>query len=130
MATKRTKTTRKQQKKSSSGLAKVGAAVPTLPVVAKAARSIPTPVLMFAAGACAVGALAYLMLAGAAGQRRRELIRTKALQAGETISKGSREVRQRIESVAMEAAKRVRGGRDGMANGLSGRRTTEPALHP
>ena len=77
-----------------------------------------------------MGALAFLLLAGASGQRRRELIRAKALQAGETISKGGREVRQRLESVAMEATKRVRGGRsDGLANGLSEQRTGEQALH-
>jgi hypothetical protein len=71
---------------------------------------------MLAAGACAVGALAFVLLSGASGQRRRELIRDKALQAGETIS----EMRHRLESVAMDAAKRVRGQRrERLANGLS-----------
>jgi gas vesicle protein len=85
---------------------------------------------MLAAGACAIGALAFMFFAGASGQRRRELVRDKALQAGETISKGGREVVQRIESVAMEAAKRVRGQRsEGLANGVSDQRMGERSLH-
>jgi hypothetical protein len=85
---------------------------------------------MLAAGACALGALAFILFTGASGQRRRELVRDKALQAGETISSAGREVRQRLESVAMEAAKRVRGERsEGLANGLSDQQRGERALH-
>jgi hypothetical protein len=114
---KRAKTT-KSTKRNTSALARAAKKVPALPVVARAATAIPATALLLAAGAVAVGALAFILLSGTAGQRRRELIREKALQAGETISKGSREVRQRLESVAMEATKRVRGElADGIANG-------------
>jgi hypothetical protein len=129
---KRGKNAKNAKKKNTPALAKAAKRVPALPVVARAATAIPVTAIVLAIGACAVGALAFLMLTGTAGQRRRELIRDKALQAGrdvsETISKGSREVRQRLESVAMEATKRVRGERsDGMANGLSDQRMSEQA---
>jgi hypothetical protein len=103
---------------------------PALPVVARAAASIPATAIVLAVGACAVGVLAFVLLAGASGQRRRELIRQKAQQAGETLSKTGREVRQRLESVAMEASKRVRGERaEGTANGVSDQRMRERALN-
>jgi hypothetical protein len=126
---KRAKTA-KTSRKNKSALVKAAKSVPALPVVARAAAAIPVTAMVLAAGACAVGALAFILLSGTAGQRRRELIRTKALQAGhevsETISKG----RQRLESVAMEATKLVRGDRsEGMANGRSDRRLGERALN-
>jgi len=126
---KRGKNSKNEKKRNTSALAKAVENVPALPVVAKAAKAIPAPALFLAVGACAVGALAFLLLAGASGQRRRELIREKALQAGETITKSGREVRQRLESVAMEATKRVRGKRsEGMANGVNEQRMGEQAL--
>jgi hypothetical protein len=127
---KRAKTTKSTKKRNTSSLARAAKKVPALPVVARAATAIPATAMLLAAGACAVGALAFILLSGTAGQRRRELIRDKALQAGETISKGGREVRQRLESVAMEASKRVRGQlSDGMANGRSEQVPRERALN-
>jgi hypothetical protein len=124
---KRAKTARKRN---TSAQAKGEKSVPALPVVARAAAAIPVTAIVLAVGACAVGALAFMMLAGASGQRRRELIREKAQQAGETLSKTGREVRQRLESVAMEASKRVRGERsEGTANGVSEQRMRERALN-
>jgi len=128
---KRTKNAKTAKKRNTSALAKAAKSVPGFPVVARAATAIPATAIVLALGACAVGALAFLMLAGTAGQRRRQLIRDKALQAGETINKGTREVRQRLESVAMEATKRMRGERsDGIANGLSDQRMSKQAMHP
>jgi hypothetical protein len=127
---KRAKTAKTAKKRNTSALAKAAKRVPALPVIARAASAIPATAIVLAVGACAVGALAFLLLSGASGQRRRELIREKALQAGETISKSGREVRQRLESVAMEATKRVRGERsDGTANGVSDQRMGERALN-
>jgi hypothetical protein len=127
---KRAKTAKSTKKRNTSALARAAKKVPALPVVARAATAIPATAMLLAAGAVAVGALAFILLSGTAGQRRRELIREKALQAGETISKGGREVRQRIESVAMEATKRVRGQlSDGMANGMSEQPPRERALN-
>jgi len=126
---KRAKTAKTARKKKST-LVKAANNVPGFPVVARAASAIPATAIVLAVGACAMGALAFLLLSGASGQRRRELIRDKALQAGETISKGGREVRQRIESVAMEATKRMRGERsEGMANGMGEQRMSERALN-
>lgn len=128
---KRSKNAKTAKKRNTSALARAAESVPGLPEVKRAAAAIPAPVIMIAAGACAIGALAFMLFAGASGQRRRELVREKALQAGETISKGGREVVQRLESVAMEAAKRVRGQRpEGLANGVSDQRTGARALHP
>ncbi len=127
---KRSKNPTKAKKRNTSALAKAVKNVPGLPVVARAASAIPATAIMLAAGACALGALAFILFTGASGQRRRELVRDKALQAGETISSAGREVRQRLESVAMEAAKRVRGERsEGLANGLSDQQRGERALH-
>ena len=68
------------------------------------------------------------------GQRRRELIRDKALGAGRDVSdiltKGGRDVRQRLESVATQATQRLRGERsDGVSNGRSDQRMGERAMH-
>jgi len=127
---KRAKTAKTARKRTTSAMVKAAKRVPALPVVARAAAAIPMSAIVIAVGACAVGTLAFLLLSGASGQRRRELIREKALQAGETISKSGREVRQRIESVAMEATKRMRGeSSDGMANGMSEQRMRERALN-
>lgn len=125
---KRAKNAKRAPKRNTSALSKAAKNVPGLPAVVKAASAIPATAIILAAGACAVGALALIFLTGASGQRRRELIRDKALQAGETISKSGREVRQRLESVATEAARRVRGER-GLANGLSDQRMGERELH-
>jgi hypothetical protein len=119
-----------RKKKNTSALAKAAKNVPGYPMVASAAAAIPATAIMLAVGACAVGALAFILLSGTAGQRRREMIRAKALQAGETISKGGREVRERLGSVAAQATKRVRGElSDGMANGVGDERTGEPAMN-
>lgn len=127
---KRAKTAKSAKKRNTSTLAKTAKSVPGLPVVASAAAAIPVAAIVLAVGACAVGALAFLLLSGASGQRRRELIRDKALQAGhevsETISKG----RKGLESVAMEATKLLRGERsDGIANGRGAQRLGEKALN-
>jgi hypothetical protein len=117
--TKRAKKT--SRKKNTPALVKASTGL-TLPAVAKAAKAIPVPAILLVVGACAVGALAVFLFSGPAGQRRRELIRDKALAAGhdvsEMISKGSREVRQRVESVASDATKRLRSERsEAMPNG-------------
>src|SRR5688500_10030529 len=78
----------------------------TLPARAKAAKAVPVPAIVLAVGACAIGALALFLFDATEGQRRRQLIRDKALQAGETITKSGREVRQRLESVATQATQR------------------------
>jgi hypothetical protein len=130
MATRAKTAKTAKKKRNTSALAKAAQNVPGLPVVARAASAIPTTAIVLAVGACAMGALAFVLFAGASGQRRRELLREKAMQAGETISKSGREVRQRLESVAMEATKRMRGeGSEGVANGVSGERLGERALN-
>ena len=104
----------------------------SMPVLAKAATAIPGTTILLALGACAVGALAMFLFDSASGQRRRELIRDKALQASrdvsETISKGSRDVRHRLESVAIETGKRLRGERssDGISGGQGDVRMGQP----
>ena len=74
---KRAKTTKTARKKTTPALVKAANSVPGFPVVARAAAAIPATAIVLAVGACAVGALAFLLLSGAAGQRRRELIRAK-----------------------------------------------------
>ena len=127
---KRAKNAKTSRTKNTSTLAKAAKSVPALPVVARTAAAIPATAIILAVGACAVGAFAFMLLTGATGQRRRELIRAKALQAGETLSKGSRDVVHRLESVAMDASKLVRGVRsNGVANGRSERPMGERALN-
>ena len=124
--TKRAKTSKR---KNTPALVKAAKGT-TLPAVAKAAKAIPATAILLALGACAMGALAMFLFDASSGQRRRELIRDKALQAGhevsETISKG----RKGLESVAMEATKLLRGERsDGIANGRGAQRLGEKALN-
>lgn len=95
--------------------AKTAKTAKTTPAAATTLAAVTTPAtaLLVALGACAVGALAMFLLDSASGRRRRALIRDKALQAGrevsESISKGSRDVRQRVEAMAIETGKRLRG---------------------
>ena len=128
--TKRAKTSKR---KNAPALVKAAKGT-TLPAIAKAAKAIPATAILLALGACAVGALAMFLFDANSGQRRRELIRDKALGAGrdvsETISKGARGVRQGLESVATEATKLVRGERsEAMSNGRSDHRQSEQATH-
>jgi hypothetical protein len=81
-----------------------------------------------------MGALAMFLFDATSGQRRRELIRDKALTAGrdvgETLSKGSRDVRQRLESVATQASQRMRGERsETMSNGRRDQRMGEQPMN-
>src|SRR6188508_1143267 len=103
MTTKRAKTTTSKKRKNTPALVKAAQGV-TLPAVAKAAKAIPATAILLALGACAMGALAMFLFDASSGQRRRELIRDKALGASrdvsEMISKGGRDVKQRLESVA------------------------------
>lgn len=112
--TKRAKTAKK---KSAPALVKAATGGVTLPAVAKAAKAIPVPVILLAIGACAVGALAIFLFDATEGPRRRELIRSKALQASNSVSdivsKGGREVKQRFAAL----------------NGRSEQRTGEQPLH-
>jgi hypothetical protein len=125
---KRAKTAKTAKKRNTSALAKAAKRVPALPVIARAASAIPATAIVLAVGACAVGVLAVLLFGGPSGQRRRELIRDKALQAGRDVSETLSKGRHRLESVAMEATKRVRGElSDGVANGRSDR--AEPAMN-
>lgn len=134
-----TKRANTAKKKNTPTLVKAAESV-TMPVVAKAAKmakaakAIPVPAILLALGACAVGALAMFLLDATSGQRRRELIRDKALGAGhdvsELINKGGREVLQRVESVATQATQRLRGKpSEAMSNGRGDQRIGEQPMH-